>query len=613
MSGEWRNYSDEQWMRLSGATGEPPAASRVCGFSSVPLALVTPLAILAGFLAIPARSDVPASRQTYLMREERSMNQMAVGIAALTASTSVAFGQNLLQNGGLEGGSPTSCSGFVTLGGGSTDIAGWTVAGPWSVDWNWTIPGGPCCDSTPEGNRTVDLNGSPAQDGGAIRQTIPTVAGRRYRVSVLALANGCCTPIGTAKTMRITTGSITSDHTLLTQWGSSDTVGVECDWSRWTRIEREWVADAASTAIEFRSLVLNSAGGILIDDISVTEVGPRDLLVPSQYPTIAAAIAASHANDRVLVSPGTYAWTSATIAHSLTIQGTGGAMSTRFVGNGNEASPLLDCVPGAGGTVIIRNLFVANGRGIHATNGTITLERCMFAANTTGLMIEGDANFAGATVTNCAFVSNGGPGTEQAGGVGMYSAVSDGPGADLSNCMFIDNQAQEGGGFHVSHSASSATNCLFARNRATTYSGGAIARWWGHLPIPLTNCGFTSNSAAWGGTDNWNCCVSCNNCNFAPATDTTTDCNGNFIADSAEILVDASVDSNQNGILDSCEPAPCHGDVDQSGSVNGIDLAVVLQNWGVPSPKYPRSDVNGDGVVNASDLALVLSNWGTCP
>jgi hypothetical protein len=304
MSEEWRNYSDEQWMRLGLSSRAQLDSTWLRGNSKSVLGLATPIAIAAVFLAAPVM-DVPAWRGLESQREDRTMNRMALGVAAVAVSTSVAYGQNLLQNGGLEGGSPTSCNGFSTLGGGSTAISGWAVAGPWTVDWNWSIPGGPCCDSTPEGNRTVDLNGSPAQDGGAIRQTIPTVAGKHYRVSVLALANGCCAPIGTAKTMRITTGSIASDHTLLTQWGSSDTGGVECDWSRWTRIEREWVADAASTAIEFRSLVLNNPGGILIDDLSVTEVGPRDLLVPSQYPTIAAAIAVSHANDRVLVAPGT--------------------------------------------------------------------------------------------------------------------------------------------------------------------------------------------------------------------------------------------------------------------------------------------------------------------
>jgi len=60
-------------------------------------------------------------------------------------------------------------------------------------------------------------------------------------------------------------------------------------------------------------------------------------------------------------------------------------------------------------------------------------------------------------------------------------------------------------------------------------------------------------------------------------------------------------------------PQPCPGDLDNSGSADAIDLAIVLANWGTPSPKYPESDANGDGEVNGADLAIVLSDWGACP
>jgi hypothetical protein len=61
-----------------------------------------------------------------------------------------------------------------------------------------------------------------------------------------------------------------------------------------------------------------------------------------------------------------------------------------------------------------------------------------------------------------------------------------------------------------------------------------------------------------------------------------------------------------------CEQ-PCPGDLDNSGSADAIDLAIVLANWGTPSPKYPEADANGDGDVNGADLAIVLSGWGACP
>ena len=62
----------------------------------------------------------------------------------------------------------------------------------------------------------------------------------------------------------------------------------------------------------------------------------------------------------------------------------------------------------------------------------------------------------------------------------------------------------------------------------------------------------------------------------------------------------------------SVQPVLC-GDIDNSGFADAIDLAIVLANWGAPSPKYPASDINGDGIVNGMDLSIVLSSWGACP
>jgi Dockerin type I domain len=71
----------------------------------------------------------------------------------------------------------------------------------------------------------------------------------------------------------------------------------------------------------------------------------------------------------------------------------------------------------------------------------------------------------------------------------------------------------------------------------------------------------------------------------------------------------------ESAIIDDVSVAEvvCLGDADASGSVDGIDLAIVLQNWGVPSAKYPGADINADGEVNGTDLAIVLAGWGACP
>ena len=52
-------------------------------------------------------------------------------------------------------------------------------------------------------------------------------------------------------------------------------------------------------------------------------------------------------------------------------------------------------------------------------------------------------------------------------------------------------------------------------------------------------------------------------------------------------------------------PCPIVGDVTGDGRINGDDLAIVLNGWGLSG----ASDVNGSGTTNGDDLAIVLSGW----
>jgi hypothetical protein len=96
----------------------------------------------------------------------------------------------------------------------------------------------------------------------------------------------------------------------------------------------------------------------------------------------------------------------------------------------------------------------------------------------------------------------------------------------------------------------------------------------------------------------------------------SADCNSDGIVDYGQIRAGELVDANANNIPDCCEQSvscsPCPGDVDESGTVNGVDLAAILAVWGSDGGKYPRADTNNDGVVNGSDLATVLGSWGSC-
>ena len=56
----------------------------------------------------------------------------------------------------------------------------------------------------------------------------------------------------------------------------------------------------------------------------------------------------------------------------------------------------------------------------------------------------------------------------------------------------------------------------------------------------------------------------------------------------------------------------CFEDVNADGNVDGVDLAVLLSQWGTCSPVACQCDFNSDGAVNGIDLALLLSKWGPC-
>ena len=48
---------------------------------------------------------------------------------------------------------------------------------------------------------------------------------------------------------------------------------------------------------------------------------------------------------------------------------------------------------------------------------------------------------------------------------------------------------------------------------------------------------------------------------------------------------------------------------DGDDAVSGIDLGVLLSEWGGPG----EADLDGDGVVSGIDLGIVLAGWGPCP
>jgi tRNA A-37 threonylcarbamoyl transferase component Bud32 len=97
----------------------------------------------------------------------------------------------------------------------------------------------------------------------------------------------------------------------------------------------------------------------------------------------------------------------------------------------------------------------------------------------------------------------------------------------------------------------------------------------------------------------------------------SADCNNDGIVDFGQIRAGELDDANANNIPDCCEQGtscnPCLADLDGSGAVNSVDLAVILAAWGTAGGKYPQADIDGNGTVDAADLSQVLSAWGPCP
>ncbi|MCH7547721.1 MAG: hypothetical protein IID30_15085 [Planctomycetes bacterium] len=76
------------------------------------------------------------------------------------------------------------------------------------------------------------------------------------------------------------------------------------------------------------------------------------------------------------------------------------------------------------------------------------------------------------------------------------------------------------------------------------------------------------------------------------------------------LLID--IDTNDNGIIDTCEcPADCaNGTPD--GNVNVTDLLALLANWGGTPTFCDIAPPGGDGTVNVTDLLALLGAWGAC-
>ena len=190
----------------------------------------------------------------------------------------------------------------------------------------------------------------------------------------------------------------------------------------------------------------------------------------------------------------------------------------------------------------------------------------------------------------------------------------------LTNCMFQQNSASQGGGM-LCVGSPTLTNCVFQQNSSDDSGGGMSNETYETFdsdpsePI-LTNCTFTENAAAesGGGVYSWgdsraflDGTAICGNTVDGTATD-ENQVEGDFTETGVNCITAECTDADYDGLPD-CG-TPCVGDINGDGEVDGADMAYVLGYWGTDEA---LPDLNDDGLVDAADLGLVVAAWGSCP
>jgi len=233
--------------------------------------------------------------------------------------------------------------------------------------------------------------------------------------------------------------------------------------------------------------------------ITTSVVFAADRLVPDEYPTIQAAIAAAFDGDTVIVEQDTYYENIDFGGKSITVTSTDPndpnvVAGTVIDSNGSWTVVTFPDAPGANcvltGFTITGGRLSNKGGGVYCDRGTISISKCIFIDNIAedgGGIYNDECHL---TVTDCSF--NGNTADDGQGG-GIYGYEGE---LTVSNCSFIENSAaDEGGGLANDYTSATVTNCIFRGNSAT-FGGGMHSS---HFGATVTNVLFSDNSADEGG------------------------------------------------------------------------------------------------------------------
>lgn len=215
----------------------------------------------------------------------------------------------------------------------------------------------------------------------------------------------------------------------------------------------------------------------LVVAVSATCACGADRLVPSQYPTIQAAVYASKNGDTVIIAPGTYTGPGnrdIVVNQNITIRSQDGPETCIIDCNGSPAEQHIGFYINAGS---IAGITITGGYSTRDEGSAITcsygsrvkLTNCILTNNRGTMGGAVFCNRGNMEIANCFLINN----VNQGSG-GAISCQDRESFLMLANCTISGNSAGRGGGIIVSRSNIIVKNCVISNNRADPMDGGGI-------------------------------------------------------------------------------------------------------------------------------------------
>jgi hypothetical protein len=383
--------------------------------------------------------------------------------------------------------------------------------------------------------------------------------------------------------------------------------------------------------------------------------------VPGDQPSIGAAIAAAQRGDTVMVADGVYTGPD---NRDLTFNGKDIVVRSA---NG-PAACIIDCqnqgrafefVDGETRAAVVEGFTIQHGNAVNSNGGGIdiglsthpTIRNCVFRDNWASALGGGMAVRGQCTpiIDRCTFINNSSFGTEESSEGGGLCLFFLSP-ATVTNCVFIDNFSQYGGGLSCALSDATIVNCLFVGNTAAIGGGGVASDV---SNARLVNCTIADNSAGFFGggaagitqylesdltIENgvlWNNSPNEIEVLNGAASVRYSDVEGGWsgvgnINAAPAFIGQTLTDPLDYGLSSS---SPCIDAGENAAVPAGIVTDLAGQPRFVDDPETPDSgfglppvvdigafefqvaascpaDVNGDGVADVQDFLILLANWG---